>query len=135
MGVSTVISAVVAFVIAILSGLGVGSGGLFVIWMTAAMGLPPEAARGLNLLFFVFSASGALTVHLKKKRIRAPLVLVLSLFASLGTAAGSLLGGMLSPTLLKKLFGAMLVTSGGYTLLSQGREGHALSYEKRHAKN
>ena len=119
MGISTVISAAVALVIAILSGLGIGSGGLFVIWLTSVMGLPPEAARGLNLLFFVFSACGALTVHLRRGRIRAPLALSLSVFAAAGTAIGSLLGRMLSPALLRRLFGAMLVSAGSYTLLSR----------------
>ena len=43
-----------ALLIACLSGLGIGSGGLLVIWLTMIEGISAETARGLNLLFFVF---------------------------------------------------------------------------------
>lgn len=108
-------SATAALFIAILSGLGVGSGGLLVIWLTAVEGLSSSVARGLNLLFFVFSASAALCVHLKRGRLRLKMVSVLALCASLGTIAGSLIGLVIDPYILKKIFGAMLVLSGGYT--------------------
>ena len=49
------VAAAVALFIAILSGLGVGSGGLFVIWLTSVYGVSAPQARGMNLLFFVFS--------------------------------------------------------------------------------
>jgi uncharacterized membrane protein YfcA len=48
-------SAAVSLFIAILSGLGVGSGGLFVVWLTMVEGVDAIEARGLNLLFFVFT--------------------------------------------------------------------------------
>ncbi len=102
--------------IALLSGLGVGSGGLLVIWLTMIEGIDAEAARGLNLLFFVFSASAALTVHLIKKRIKARLVLILSLFACVGTLAGTYLGTMIDPLLLRRIFGGMFLFSGIYSL-------------------
>ena len=51
-----IFSSIVAFFIAILSGLGVGSGGLLVIWLTMVEGMDAIGARGLNLLFFVFTA-------------------------------------------------------------------------------
>ena len=54
-GWAATFAALVSFFIAVLSGLGVGSGGLFVIWLTAAYGVSATQARGMNLLFFVFS--------------------------------------------------------------------------------
>ena len=47
-----IFGAAIATLIAILSGLGVGSGGLLVIWLTLALGVDAQMARGLNLLFF-----------------------------------------------------------------------------------
>ena len=103
-------------VIALLSGLGVGSGGLFVIWLTMVEGMSAENARGLNLLFFVFSASAALIIHLMKGRIKLRFALYLAAFACLGTLIGSYLGTMIDPILLKRIFGGMFLLTGAYTL-------------------
>ena len=105
-----------ALLIACLSGLGIGSGGLLVIWLTMIEGISAETARGLNLLFFVFSASAALLIHLLKGRVKTRLVAILSCFSCLGTLIGTYLGSRLDPLLLKRIFGAMLTASGSYSL-------------------
>ncbi len=105
-----------AAVIAVLSGLGVGSGGLLVIWLTMVEGMDAERARGINLLFFVFSASAALLVHLLRGRVKFKFVVYLALFACVGTLLGTYLGLILDPAWIKKIFGGMLVVSGLYTL-------------------
>ncbi len=106
-----------AALIAILSGLGIGSGGLLVIWLTMIEGIDAETARGLNLLFFVFSASAALLVHLLKGRVKLRLVVILSLLACIGTLIGTYLGTLIDPLWLKRIFGGMLTLSGVYTLM------------------
>ncbi|MBE6584686.1 MAG: sulfite exporter TauE/SafE family protein [Ruminococcaceae bacterium] len=113
------VSSLVSLLIAVLSGLGVGSGGLLVIWLTMFEGVSPQSARGMNLLFFVFSASAALVFHILRKRLKYRLVLFMAIFACLGTLAGSYLGSMISSDHLRKFFGGMLVVSGGYTLVSK----------------
>ncbi len=120
--------AITATLIAILSGLGVGSGGLLVIWLTMIGGLDPQSARGLNLLFFVFSASAALAVHALRGRVKGALALTLSLFACLGTLAGTYIGIRVDAYWLKRIFGVMLVLSGGYALI--GMLGGALKGKK-----
>lgn len=110
-------SATVSLFIAILSGLGVGSGGLFVIWLTMVEGVDAVDARGMNLLFFVFSATAALLFHLIRKRIRISTVTALSIFGAVGTAMGSIIGEFVDPLMLRKIFGAMLFLSGSYSLL------------------
>lgn len=110
-------SVVAAAVIAILSGLGIGSGGLLVIWLTMIGGIDAETARGLNLLFFVFSAGAALLIHIIKGRIKLRLVVCLALFACVGTLVGTYVGAMINPLLLKRIFGGMLFFSGAYTLV------------------
>ena len=114
---SKLTGAFTAALIALLSGLGIGSGGLLVIWLTMIGGIDAETARGLNLLFFVFSASAALIVHLLKGRVRLRLVLFLSLVACIGTLLGTYIGSLIDPLLLKRIFGGMLVISGAYTLI------------------
>ena len=110
-------SAAVALLIATLSGLGVGSGGLLVIWLTLLGGVAPETARGLNLLFFVFSSGSAMIVHSLKGRIRIKNVVFLALFACIGTLLGAFIGTHTDSAMLKKIFGAMLFISGAYTLM------------------
>ena len=121
-------SATVSLFIAILSGLGVGSGGLFVIWLTMVEGVDAVGARGMNLLFFVFSATAALLFHLIRKRIRISTVIALSLFGAVGTAMGSIIGEFVDPLILRKIFGAMLFLSGSYSLL-KGTKKRSSSHE------
>jgi uncharacterized membrane protein YfcA len=47
---------IVSFVLAALSGIGVGGGGLFVIFLAIFTDTPQLIAQGMNLLFFIFSA-------------------------------------------------------------------------------
>ena len=115
----SVIAAVVAFFIAILSGLGIGSGGLFVIWLTAVYGVNSAQARGMNLLFFAFSASAALLFHFIKGRADLMLILKLAVFSVIGTLAGTWAAQYVSATLLRRLFGLFLVISGGYSLFNR----------------
>lgn len=119
--ISKLSSASVSLFIAILSGLGVGSGGLFVIWLTMVEGVDAVGARGMNLLFFVFSASAALLFHLIRKRIRLSAVAALALFGTIGTVIGSIVGGAINPMILRKIFGAMLFLSGVYALIGKVR--------------
>ena len=121
--------ATTATLIAILSGLGVGSGGLLVIWLTMIGGIDAQSARGLNLLFFVFSASAALVVHALRGRVKSVLTVVLSLFACLGTLAGTYIGVRVDAYWLKRIFGGMLVISGAYVLI--GMLGGASMSKKR----
>ena len=122
--ISKLSSAAVSLFIAILSGLGVGSGGLFVIWLTMVEGVGSIEARGMNLLFFVFSASSALLFHLVRRRIRVRIVLYLSVFGAIGTLIGSFVGNAINPILLRKIFGTMLILSGFYTLFGKRKNTH-----------
>lgn len=117
--IKAVWSSVAAFFIAILSGLGVGSGGLLVIWLTMVQGMDAIGARGLNLLFFVFSASAALIFHILRKRLRFRLVIFMALAACVGTAIGSYVGAYISASHLRKFFGVMLIISGAYTVTTK----------------
>lgn len=117
-----IIAAAVATVIAILSGIGVGSGGLLVIWLTLIEGMGINDARGFNLLFFVFSASAALVFHILRKRLIPRLVVVLALFACVGTLIGTYLGTILDSGIIRRIFGGMLTLSGLYTLFVRRKE-------------
>lgn len=116
MNIEVFILMLISMIIAILSGLGVGSGGLFVIWLTEIYGINAVQARGMNLLFFVCSATAAMIVHFLKGKIKPKLVAWLTPFAFLGTIVGIYAGQLINPSLLKKIFGIMLVFAGSLTL-------------------
>lgn len=106
-----------ALLIAGLSGMGVGSGGLFVIYLTLLRGAPQLAAQGWNLLFYLFAAGSSLAVHIRRRALRWGLIATLAGAGLVGAYFGSALAPQIDPTILRRLFGGMLVASGGVVLL------------------
>ncbi len=106
-----------AVAVGILAGMGVGSGGVFLLYLTLIADMEHKMAQGVNLLFFVFALSAAVPVHLTRYRIPGK---ILGLVLLLGIP-GALLGSMLVPYLpvafLRKTFGVLLVFSGFLTLV------------------
>ncbi len=115
------VTLVAAFLCAILSGLGVGSAGIFVLYLTLLAAYPQAEAQGLNLLFFLFSAGAALLLHIRERRIPRRLVLFLIIFAVPGALLGSYLARTLDPSVIRRIFGGMLVVTGLPGLLGRGR--------------
>lgn len=107
---------IAGLVIAILTGLGIGSGGLLVIYLTLFDNVPQIAAQGLNLLFFLFSAGASMFIHLRERKIFFSLALLLTLSAIPGVFLGVFLASRLSVDIIRTIFGSMLVISGAITL-------------------
>ena len=102
----------ITFLLAALSGMGVGGGGLFVIYLSLFTDTPQLVAQGLNLLFFLFSSGASVTVHLKHRKICYPVVGVMIVFGIVGALVGALASARLPAHLLRQIFGGMLVVSG-----------------------
>ena len=113
---------IAALLCAVLSGMGVGSAGLFVLYLTLVAGYAQPEAQAINLLFFLLSAGAALFLHVRDRKIPPRLVLFLVACAIPGALCGSALVRILDATLIRKLFGGMLVVSGLPALLSRRRE-------------
>ncbi len=111
----------VSFMIALLSGLGVGSGGLLVIYLTLFAAVPQLQAQGINLVFFLFSAGSSMLVHLWQRQFSLPLCILLILSGIPGALIGSQLAVLLPAAALKRLFGAFLVTAGLITLTKRDK--------------
>ena len=106
-----------AFAVSLLSGLGVGGGGLFIVYLALFTDTPQLAAQGLNLLFFLFSAGASLPVHLTKRKIFPGAVGVMTVSGIFGALLGSYLSAHIDEVILRKLFGALLCVSGSISLL------------------
>ncbi len=113
------IDIIASFIIALLSGMGIGSGGLLVIYLTFMTDAEQLAAQGANLLFFLFSSGSALLYNIRKRNIYWTAVLFLSVIGILGALFGSFVAGIIPTEILRKLFGIMLTVSGVVTLLKK----------------
>ncbi len=109
-----------AFLCAVLSGLGVGSAGIFVLYLTFFAAYPQTEAQALNLLFFLFSAGSSLLLHGRERAIPGRMVFFLALCAVPGALMGAALARSLDPTVIRRLFGGMLVVTGLPVLLRRG---------------
>ena len=106
------LDAFVSFAAAALSGTGIGGGGLLVIWLTEFCGTEQLTAQGINLVWFLFSSTAAMTVHLVKRRLRFFLWLFLTVFGICGAVLGSRLAHTVSPETVRTAFGCLLIISG-----------------------
>ena len=118
----------IAFLIATLSGLGIGSGGLLVIYLTLVEGADQLIAQGINLLFFLFSSAASLVFHFKKRRLFGGVILIMSLAGLVGAAAGSFFALSLPSHILRRLFGGMLTASGIAVLLKNRKKSKKSGY-------
>lgn len=103
----------------VLSGFGLGGGTLLMLYMTWLGGLSQHAAQGINLLYFLPCAAGALTAHIRNGQVEAraavPAILGgLPMAALAAWAAMTLDGGV-----LRKVFGAVIVAVGLRELLAK----------------
>ena len=110
------INYVIGFLVAILSGLGIGGGGLLVIWLVLGTGTEQLTAQGINLVWFLFSSGAAMTVHLMKRKLNFALIAFFVLFGAVGTFFGSRLAHSVPTEAVRTVFGALLIGSGIMTL-------------------
>ncbi len=109
----------IGVLVASLAGMGVGGGGLLVIWLVLAAKLPSPTAQGINLIFFIVSAVCALPVHLKKRTLPRAKILLYTIAALPGAWVGCRLASVLSETCTRRCFGYFLLLSGGMQLYRQ----------------
>jgi len=112
---------IVFFMIATLSGMGVGSAGLLVVWLTVFDSVPQLAAQGLNLFFFLFSSSASLLIHVKRRKMFWGVIGIMTAAGVIGAFIGSLLANRFDAALLGKLFGGMLLVSGAMSFVRSVR--------------
>ena len=123
--------AVAAGIIGILSGMGLGSAGLFVLFLTSVMNMGQTEAQGLNLIFYLCSAGASLLIHAKKQSVSMKAAFFLTVFAIAGVIPGVFLANYMDASLLRRIFGVMLVVTGARALLS---EKSAYNAERRSKK-
>lgn len=105
-------SIVVAFLISVLSGMGVGGGSLFVIYLSVFTSTPQLTAQGINLLFFIFSSCASVSVQLTRHKLRFAPIAFMAAFGVIGSLLGVYLTRFMPEEHLRRIFGVMLVAGG-----------------------
>lgn len=113
---------IVGITLGFLSGLGVGGGSLLILWLTMVLGMDHNTARGINLLFFLPTASIACWLHWRSKSVRFRPLLPAIVGGCLTAAILSRIGMQLDLAVIRKLFGGLLILTGLRELLYKPRK-------------
>ena len=116
------ITIIVSAALGFLSGLGVGGGSLLVLWLTLVVQMPLDAARNINLLFFLPTALISSLFRWKKGNLQIKKILP-------AIAAGVIAAGLftwisrhISSDALRAPFGIFLLVTGTRELLYRPRK-------------
>ena len=108
MGMTMIIGTLLGF----LSGLGIGGGSLLILWLTLVAGMEQEAARTVNLLFFLPAAVVACYFRKKQGTLDIRKMVPAIVAGCVGAVLGTGLGRNLDTAVLKKGFGVLLLATG-----------------------
>lgn len=115
-----------AFLAGLLSGMagamGLGGGGVLLIYLTVFAGAEQLTAQGINLVFFLPCALVAMLLYSGKKMIRWKTALPCALFGLLGAFAGSFLAGYMGGELLSRIFAGSLILLGLHELFRRDKK-------------
>ncbi len=108
-----------SLLIAVLSGMGIGSGGLLVLYLTMLHDTPQLTAQAINLLFFIFASAASLCIHLSRRHTSLPLTALLAAGGLVGSLLGTRIAVGLPQEWVARLFGLFLIGAGVLTLLKE----------------
>ena len=113
-----VLNIIVSFLVALLMGMGVGGGGLFVIFLTMCLNYGQIYVQGTNLVFFIIAILSSIFVHLQKRKLYFKQIFVMAIIGSIGRVIFSRMVNYVSPEIPKKMLGYLLVIGGAVSLYS-----------------
>ena len=111
------VSVLVGTILGVLSGLGTGGGSLLILWLTLMLGMDQETARSINLMFFIPSALVACLFRWKQGRLDIKKVLPAIIAGSIASGLFTFLSRDMDTTMLRTLFGGLLIVTGLRELL------------------
>ena len=105
-----------------LAGLGVGGGSLLMLWLTLILNMEHPIARSINLIFFLPTAIVSSFFRWRQGTLDFKKVLPAILVGCASAAAFALLSRNMDVSILKKLFGSLLIITGLRELLYRPRK-------------
>ena len=112
----------IAFLCAALSGMGVGGGGLLLIYLTMFTDSGRQRAQMYNLLFFMCASAASLLIHADKRKIDLRVTALISAAGIPGAVLGAALSGASGDDAIGILIGAFLFVSGAVSLFSKRKQ-------------
>ena len=104
----------------LLGAMGLGGGGVLIVYLTFIAGVEQMRAQGINLMFFIPIALLAVIIYVKKGQIKLKRLVPYILAGIPGAAVGTYLGSILGDNILGKLFGGALLLLGLKEVLAKG---------------
>lgn len=98
----------------VFGGMGMGGGTLLIPVLTIFLSFPQKTAQALNLFVFIPMAIVSLVVHIKNKLVDFKVGIPVILSGTFFSVGGSLLAGVVSNEVLRKIFGVFLLGVGIY---------------------
>jgi len=95
-----------------LGAMGMGGGGILVIYLTLVASVPQLAAQGINLLFFLPCAAISLVINTKRGLVDYKRVLWVILGGLPATLLGIWLAGIIDTQWLGRIFAGLLIIIG-----------------------
>ena len=111
-----------AFFVSILTGMGMGSAGLIVIYFSSVRGLPQLEAQGANMMLFIASTLFSLVLQISQKIIKWKTVIIITFFGCVGTFAGFELAKRINGNTVKQCFSLLLIVSGVISLVKIAKD-------------
>lgn len=118
---SWILDFIAALSAAALAGMGVGGGGLLVLWLIFITDTQQLAAQGINILFYICASSASLFVHIKNRKLPFAAIAVLALTGATGAVGGCIVAEAVNAGLLRRLFGGLLAAAGAVVLIKKSK--------------
>ena len=116
------IALAVGTVLGFLTGLGVGGGSLLLLWLTLVLDMPPETARSINLLFFLPSSLISTLLRRRQGAVDRENAVPAAVSGCMAALVFTFIGSRLDTSLLKTLFGFLLIATGLRELFYKPRQ-------------
>lgn len=102
----------VGLVLGFMAGLGVGGGSLLILWLTLTTGMDHNIARAINLMFFLAAAGSVSLFRWRKGDLELKTILPAVVGGCVAAGLCSWLGTRIDQSILKKIFGGLLLITG-----------------------
>ena len=111
-----------AFFSGMAASLGLGGGGILLLYLVLALNMEQLQAQGINLIFFLPCAVIAIIFYTKKKLIDWKAALPILAGGVLGVGLGVWLAGAISAEWLARIFGGFLLLLGLREFFSKDKQ-------------
>ena len=92
------------------------------IYLTVFQNMSQTSARGINLVYFLFSSAGALYYHIKNRLVDKSVALWAMVSGAVFAVMAALCASVTNPDILKKLFGGFLIAVGLSELIKKSND-------------